>query len=81
MNLSNTHSPQGNTVETTRNIGDVQDKARELQQRIAPQIDQARQNLNDLNTRALAFIKERPGTALLGALALGYVVGKLASRR
>jgi hypothetical protein len=36
--------------------------------------------LDDFNQRALAFIRERPGTALLGALALGFVVGKLASR-
>lgn len=59
----------------------LQDRARELQERFGPQIDQARQNLTDLNRRVTSFIKENPGTCLLGALALGFVVGKLASRR
>lgn len=43
-------------------------------------IEHARVLLDDLNQRALAFIRERPGTALLGALALGFVVGKLAQK-
>lgn len=46
-----------------------------------PQVDQARAALRDLDTRVSTFIRERPGTALLGALAIGYVVGRLASRR
>ena len=70
METSQTHLPQ-----------QMQDKARELQQRLGPQLEQARQNLADLNTRVVAFVKERPGTCLLGALAFGYVVGKIASRR
>ena len=28
-----------------------------------------------------AFVRERPGVCLLGALALGFVVGRIASRR
>lgn len=59
----------------------MQDKAREMQQRIGPQIDEARQTFSDLNTRVTGFIRERPGTALLGALAFGFLVGKIASRR
>ncbi len=59
----------------------LQDRAREMQARIAPQIDEARQNLIDMNERAIRFIKERPGTCLLGALAFGFVVGKIVSRR
>ncbi|HLL53088.1 MAG TPA: hypothetical protein VK447_06045 [Myxococcaceae bacterium] len=59
----------------------LQDRAREMQARLAPQIDEARQNLMDFNDRAIRFIKERPGTCLLGALAFGFIVGKIASRR
>jgi len=44
------------------------------------QVEHARMVFDDLNERALAFIRERPGTALLGALALGYLVGKIASK-
>jgi ElaB/YqjD/DUF883 family membrane-anchored ribosome-binding protein len=58
-----------------------QDRSREIQDRMMPQIDQARATLADWNTRAQTFIRERPGTALIGALAIGYVVGKIVSRR
>ncbi len=58
----------------------MQDKARELQERIGPGIDQAKENLAELNERAVGFIKQNPGTCLLGALALGFVIGRIASR-
>ncbi len=58
------------------------DKAREGQARTVQQLEQqARASLGDLNTRVTTFIRERPGTCLIGALAVGYVIGKLAARR
>ncbi|SEM00286.1 hypothetical protein SAMN05444354_110190 [Stigmatella aurantiaca] len=59
----------------------IQDRARELQDRIVPQIDEARRNLVDFNTRAVSFIRANPGTCLIGAIAVGFLVGRLASRR
>ena len=59
----------------------IDDKARQLHAKLAPQLEQAREKLSDFNTRAKAFIRERPGTCLLGAVAAGYLIGKLASRR
>lgn len=59
----------------------IQDRARELQERIVPQIEEARRNLVDLNTRVVSFIRANPGTCLIGAVAVGFLVGKLASRR
>lgn len=59
----------------------LQDKAREMQARLAPQLEEARQNLSDLNVRLQSFIRERPGTCLVGAVAIGFLVGKIASRR
>lgn len=53
---------------------------RELQSRLGPQLDQAKENLAELNDRVMAFIKRNPGTCLLGALAAGYLIGRLASR-
>lgn len=64
-------------VDTTR----MQDRARELQDRIGPQLDKARSDLADLNRRTAEFIRENPGTCLIGALALGFIVGKIVSRR
>lgn len=69
-------APNGNgAVET-----DVRHRIGEVAHEASARIEHARVLLDDFNQRAVAFIRERPGTALLGALALGFVVGKLASR-
>ncbi|MDP2313943.1 MAG: hypothetical protein Q8P41_13635 [Pseudomonadota bacterium] len=47
---------------------------------LAPKIEEIRQNLAKMNERALAFARERPVTCVVGALALGFVVGKIAAR-
>jgi hypothetical protein len=57
------------------------DPVRDLQDRFAPQIEEARRNLGDLNHKVVKFVREHPGTCLLGALAFGFVVGRIASRR
>jgi len=59
----------------------IQDRAREFQERIVPQIDEARRNLVDMNHRMVSFIRANPGTCLVGAVALGFLIGKIASRR
>jgi hypothetical protein len=59
----------------------IQDRAREIQERIVPQIDEARRNLVDLNNRVVTFIRANPGTCLIGAVAVGFLIGKMASRR
>jgi ElaB/YqjD/DUF883 family membrane-anchored ribosome-binding protein len=59
----------------------LQDKARELQARVGPQLEEARQNLIDLNQRVVRYVRERPGTCLIAAIAVGFVVGRIASRR
>ncbi len=65
----------------SENTQRLDDRARELEAQFGPHLEQARQNLTDLNRRVTNFIRENPGTCLLGALAFGFVVGKLASRR
>ena len=59
----------------------MQDRARELQGRIVPQLEEAQKNLQDLNIRVVSYIRQNPGTCLLGAVAIGFLVGRLASRR
>jgi ElaB/YqjD/DUF883 family membrane-anchored ribosome-binding protein len=53
----------------------------ELQARLAPQLEQAQEQLTEVNEKVKAFIKKNPGTTLLGAAALGFLIGKWASRR
>jgi ElaB/YqjD/DUF883 family membrane-anchored ribosome-binding protein len=63
------------------NAQQIQDKARQLQENLLPQIDEARRNLEDVNTRVVSFIRANPGTCLLGAVAVGFIIGRIASRR
>jgi ElaB/YqjD/DUF883 family membrane-anchored ribosome-binding protein len=59
----------------------LQQKGQELQQRLGTQIEEAKRNLQDLNQRITEFVRKRPGACLLGALAFGFVVGRIAARR
>lgn len=59
----------------------LEDTARELGERVRPQIENAKRRLTSMNESATDYIKENPGKCLLGALAVGYLIGKIASRR
>ena len=59
----------------------LEETARELGERVRPQIENAKQRLSSLNNSATDYIKENPGKCLVGALAIGYLIGKIASRR
>lgn len=56
-------------------------RARELEQALAPQLEGVKARLAALNDEVKSFVRANPGTSLLGAVAVGFVVGKLASRR
>lgn len=43
--------------------------------------EQARALLTDANERAAGFVRQHPVPCLVGALALGYLVGRAAARR
>lgn len=43
--------------------------------------DQARAFLTDANERAAGFVRQHPVPCLVGAVALGYLVGRAAARR
>jgi len=62
-------------------IRQLENKADELKSEVVPQIEDAAKRLGDLNSRIVAFVREHPGSCLLGALALGFIVGKIAARR
>jgi ElaB/YqjD/DUF883 family membrane-anchored ribosome-binding protein len=58
----------------------IEATARELGERVRPQIEDAKKKLSSLNDRAIDYIKENPGTCLVGAVALGFLIGKIARR-
>lgn len=52
----------------------------QLEERLGPQLEEAKEQLGKLNSRAKGFIVKNPAACLLGAVAVGYLVGRLASR-
>jgi ElaB/YqjD/DUF883 family membrane-anchored ribosome-binding protein len=73
------------TTDTTTGTAQAAESAEgpfdDVAERLAPKLEEAQEQLLALNERLKAFIKENPGTTLLGAAALGFVIGRLASRK
>jgi hypothetical protein len=57
-----------------------EETAREIEERVRPQIEHAKERLSELNSNAVSYIKENPGKCLIGAIAAGYLIGRIASR-
>ncbi len=57
------------------------DPLAELKERLGPRIEEATQQLSAVNEKAKKIIRENPGTALVGAAALGFLLGRWASRK
>jgi len=74
-------------MESTPNVGNAAPQAKpakaasDVQDRLGPKLQQAEERLLEVNDRVKNFIKKNPGTCLLGAAALGFLVGRWASRR
>lgn len=51
-----------------------------VEEQVAARMEAAAESLSQWNDRALAFARERPGTCIIGAVALGFIVGKIAAR-
>jgi hypothetical protein len=58
----------------------IEATARELGERVRPQLEDAKRRLMSANDKVIDYIKENPGTCLVGAVALGFIVGKIARR-
>jgi ElaB/YqjD/DUF883 family membrane-anchored ribosome-binding protein len=59
----------------------IEETARELGARVKPQIEEAKRRFTSLNSSAIGYIKETPGKCVIGAIAIGFLIGKLAGRR
>lgn len=66
------------TPETPPKADEAMDAIRE---RLGPQLAEAAERLTETNERVKDFIKQNPGTCLLGAAALGFLIGRWAARR
>ena len=59
---------------------ELDDTARAIEDKVRPQVDEAKRRLGELNEEVMRYIKRNPGKSLLGALAIGYVIGRIARR-
>ena len=50
----------------------------DLSARVRPKIEEAKQQLGRINGRITSLIQDHPAACLLGALALGYLVARIA---
>jgi hypothetical protein len=49
-----------------------------LSNHVRPKIEEARQGIGRVNGRITSFVQDHPVACLLGALALGYLVARVA---
>ncbi len=59
------------TTSFKENVNDLSDRVR-------PKIEEAKQKLSRVNGRMTGFIQDHPAACLLGAIALGYLVARVA---
>lgn len=56
----------------------LENGALRLEERVRPEIAAMKERLGDASSKAVDFIKAHPTQCLLGALAVGYLVGRVA---
>ena len=58
----------------------IESTVREVGARVRPQLNDAKRRLTSLNGDVTGYIKENPGRCLIGAIAVGFLIGKIARR-
>jgi hypothetical protein len=70
----NTNKIQDGIEETLKSTTD------NLTERVRPHLEQGKRRLESLNEQTRALINEHPAACLVGAVAFGYLVARLARR-
>ena len=81
MNSTERTTTMANEAGKAPAMPELPEQLKELQERFAPQLEQAMEQVTEVNEQVKTFIKKNPGTVLIGAAALGFLVGRWASRR
>jgi hypothetical protein len=58
----------------------TEEQSSKITDRLAPEAEEIKQRLESLNEQVTTFIKDNAGLCLVGALALGYVVARVARK-
>jgi ElaB/YqjD/DUF883 family membrane-anchored ribosome-binding protein len=67
-------------MDVTNVTQQIEDRAHDLSARVRPQVQEARQKLESVGESITEYIKENPAKCLVGAIAVGFLVGKIARR-
>jgi hypothetical protein len=67
----------GAVMETTV---DIKKFAKDIEARVRPDIEAAKRRLESASDGVTTYIKENPGKCILGAVAIGYLIAKIARR-
>jgi ElaB/YqjD/DUF883 family membrane-anchored ribosome-binding protein len=67
-------------MDITNVTNQIEERAHDLSARVRPQIRQARQKLEEVGDTVTTYIKENPAKCVVGAIAVGFLVGKIARR-
>lgn len=59
---------------------ELEHSARRLEERVQSQADEVTGKVTRLNDRVTTYIKTNPGKCLLGAIAAGYIIGRITGR-
>ncbi len=59
----------------------LEDTLKAVEERLGPRLQEAQAQLKSFNDQAKTFVRKNPGVALAGALAIGFLVGRWASRK
>jgi len=78
-NTSNTYNPQTTHANGNGHANNM--TAEDTETQIQAAFENARAELDRYMETAAGFIRERPVVCIAGAVAIGYLVGKLASRK
>jgi len=70
-------SAGGGTGSGNGDKGRLKETGAELERQIEQQVQELRQRLSDMGDRLATFIRQRPGTSLLIAAGVGYLVGRV----
>lgn len=80
------HSPETHVYTSTSGLGAAENPtdtnaSENVRYNLERRYEQTRGQLEAFNERAAVFVRENPVVSIVGAVTLGYVVGRLASRR
>jgi len=59
----------------------LEQAASEIENQVLPQLKLAKTKLVNLDAQVTTYIRANPGRCLLGAVAAGYLIGKIARRK